>query len=384
MNKRMRRNILFFIISILAFAYEFYTLVPDRIVYISGNANNLPEFISGLPEDHPSSREELKLFGVIPYKSVDVDVVEDDKVILGGESIGINLNVDGILILGFSDFYGEDGKKHCPAKEAGLKEEDIIVKVNNAKVTSAAQFSSLVDGYANSEITVEFSRNGETMTTKIVPEKSSEDGEYHLGLWARDGTSGIGTLTFVNPKTNTFAALGHAVNDAETGKAIQLGTGNIYYSAVTDIVKGSRGIAGELQGSFISSDIGKIGRNTEFGIYGKFYGTKNTEKIVSVASRNEITEGSASIFCCIKGNTVEEYEIKIEKINLNSYDNKSMVICVTDDRLVGQTGGIVQGMSGSPIMQNGKLVGAVTHVMVNNSCRGYAVFAELMLAKCQE
>ena len=379
MNKRMGKNILFFIISVVAFAYEFSTFVPDRVVYINGNSNNLTQFVSGIDDENLQSTEKLKLFGILPYKSVAVDVVENDKVIPGGKSIGINLNVDGILILGFSDFYGEDGKKHCPAKEAGLKEKDVITYVNGTEVTSASQFSSMVDSCADSKINLEYVRNGQKATTDIIPVKSAEDGCYRLGLWARDGTSGLGTLTFINPKTNRFAALGHAVTDAETGDVINLGSGNIYYSAVTDVKKGSRGLAGELQGSFISSEIGQIEKNTEFGIYGTFYDEADLEKAVYVASRNEIVCGKATMLCCTVGNTVEEYEIMIEKINPGSYDNKSMIISVTDQNLISKTGGIVQGMSGSPLIQNGKLIGAVTHVFVNDPTRGYGIFIENML-----
>ena len=226
------------------------------------------------------------------------------------------MNVDGILILGFSDFYGEDGKKHCPAKEAGLKEKDVITYVNGTEVTSASQFSSMVDSCADSKINLEYVRNGQKATTDIIPVKSAEDGCFRLGLWARDG---------------------------------------------------------------ISSEIGQIEKNTDFGIYGTFYDEADLEKAVYVASRNEIVCGKATMLCCTVGNTVEEYEIMIEKINPGSYDNKSMIISVTDQNLISKTGGIVQGMSGSPILQNGKLVGAVTHVFVNDPTRGYGIFIENML-----
>lgn len=381
MNKKLGRIILFFIISIFAFCYEFNTFVPDRIIYINGKSTNPIKLLEstgiGL-----KNKEELKLFGVLPYKSVSVDVVENDTVILGGKSIGIDINLNGVMVLGFSDFYGIDGKKHCPAKDAGLKKGDVIKSVNDTQINSSADFTNIIDEIKNSDIILKYLRDKKEYTVSLTPVKSSEDDSYHLGLWARDGTSGIGTMTFINPKTNEFAALGHSITDADTNEIVKIGSGNIYFSAVTNIQKGKSGLPGELHGCYISSQIGEIDKNTDFGIYGKYYAQSDDLKTVKVATRNEINEGDAVMLCCTDGNTVEPYSIYIEKINIGSYDNKSMVIRVTDKTLIERTGGIVQGMSGSPILQNGKLVGAVTHVLVNNSERGYAVFAELMLAQC--
>lgn len=344
MSKRFGKNILFLILAAAAVVYELNTYVPDRVVHISGSKSSLPQYVSGIPEQSPEDKEQLKLFGFIPYKSVDVDVVESDYVILGGQSIGININVDGIMVLGFSDFYGEDGKKHCPAKKAGLKEKDIIKSINGEKITSASQFSALVDRCGGEATTLEYTRNEKTLTTVITPTKSAEDGLYHLGLWARDGTSGIGTLTFIDPAEQSFGALGHPVTDAETGEIIAPGSGNIFFSAVNGVTKGTRGIAGELEGRFVSGAIGKIEQNTDYGIYGRFYGNIPTINAVPVATRNEIVKGAATILCCIDEDTVEEYDIVIENINPSSYDNKSMIICITDPDLLNRTGGIVQGM----------------------------------------
>ena len=381
MNRRGVRKILLMLAGVVAFAYEFATLVPDRIIYINGTANELPEFVSGIPENNPHSTEELTLFGIVPYKTVAVEVVEDEKVILGGESIGVNIDIDGVMILGFSDFYGEDGKKHCPAKEAGLKAEDIITEINGEKVLSAEHFSQIVDNGLQNTAEVKFIRGGQEHTASLTPVKSSEDGGFHLGLWARDGTSGIGTLTFIDPDDETFGALGHSINDAETGDVIKLGSGNIYYSAITDVKTASKGIAGELRGTFISHEVGDIKKNSDFGIFGSFDGTIDYSKAIDAASRGEVKEGAATLFCCIDGDCIESFDVTVEKIDTSSDDNKSMVIKVTDPSLIQKTGGIVQGMSGSPIVQNGKLIGAVTHVFVNDPTRGYAVFIDSMLAE---
>ena len=384
MNRQTGKKILFLFLAVVSFAYGLNNFVPDRVVHINGSKSTLPQFVSGIPEQNPKDTESLKIFGILPYKTVDVDVVEKDYVILGGQSIGININVDGIMVLGFSDFYGEDGKKHCPAKTAGLKEKDIVQKINGQKITSASQFSSLVDSCGAEIIDVEYNRDGKMMTTSLTPVKSAEDSLYHLGLWARDGTSGIGTLTFIDPESNTFAALGHPITDAETGDVIKLGSGNIYLSAISDVTKGTRGIAGELEGRFVSTDIGKIIKNTEYGISGEFYGKIPATKTAFVASRNEIEKGNATILCCIEEDAVSEYEIVIENINTSSQNNKSMIIRITDPRLLEKTGGIVQGMSGSPIIQNGRIVGAVTHVFVNDPTRGYGIFIENMLAEAEK
>lgn len=310
------------------------------------------------------------------YKTVEASA--NSMVILGGQSIGVNINIDGILVLGMSNFYGDDGKKHCPAKEAGLQEGDIITSVNNQRVCTSTEFSNLVDNIQQSNINVEYKRGKENMTTTIIPVKSAEDGKYRLGLWARDGTTGIGTLTFVNPADNSFGALGHGVADADTGKLIE-GNGNIYLSSINNIQKATSTQTGELQGYFISSEIGEIYKNSDCGIFGKCSDMQFGSTQIPLAARQETALGQAQMYCCVDGNTVEQFSINIEKININSTDNKSMVISVTDKKLLSKTGGIVQGMSGSPIVQNGKLIGAVTHVFVNDPTKGYGIFIDNMI-----
>ncbi len=383
LSKRCFRKLLLALVGVIALSYEFYTFVPDRIIYIGGAANSLPKYVSTVPGKEPNEAQELRLFGVLPYKSVTVNVIEDKKVILGGESIGVSVNVDGVMVLGFSDFYSQSGKKICPAKEAGIRTKDVIKEVNGEKVRSASQFSAIVDRCAKSELTLTIERDGKVLKTSLVPQKSAEDDAYHLGLWARDGTSGIGTLTFVTEDSLSFGALGHSINDAETGDIIKLGGGNIYYSSINDIRAATHGLAGELAGVFVSSEIGEIKKNSSNGIFGTFNGQINRQKSISIAPRNSIKEGEASIFCCIDGDKIERFSVNIEKIDKSSYDNKSMIIKVTDERLINRTGGIVQGMSGSPIVQDGKLVGAVTHVFVNDPTRGYAIFIENMLAEAE-
>lgn len=379
MNKRGFKKILLAVLGAAAFIYEFATLVPDRVIYINGAGSALPEFVSGSRTE--TGTEKLTFFGVVPYKTVSVDVVSGEKVILGGESVGVNIDVDGVTVLGVSDFYGEDGKKHCPAADAGILAEDIITEINGEKIVSAESFSQITDRYSQGTMNVKLMRGKKTESVTLKPIKSAEDGKFHLGLWVRDGTVGIGTLTFVDPKTKTFGALGHSVNDAKTGETVNTGRGSICYSSITGIKTASGGLSGELEGVFVSDAIGDIRENGDFGIFGNFFGDIDFNRAVSVASRNEIREGKAVVLCCVDGNKIQSFDIRVEKINLNSDSNKSMVIKVTDPNLIEKTGGIVRGMSGSPIIQNGKLIGAVTHVFVNDPTMGYGVFIENMLAE---
>ncbi len=346
MQRGLRKKLTFLLLGFFVFSYQFASLVPANYQIVEASKNS--------------------------------------EVILGGQSIGVNINVDGIMILGLSDFYGQDGKKHCPAKEAGLKEGDIIVAVDKKAVNSATEFLAIVDSCTDGKLNVDYTRDGKKSSTTIMPVKCSEDGKYRLGLWARDGTTGMGTLTFVQPDTKKFGALGHGVADADTGKLITPGKSNIYYASVSDVTKGTFSSPGELQGYFISSEIGDITSNTEYGIFGRLTKDFEGSRRLTVASRQEISTGNATIFCCIDGNTVEEFSVNVEKININSTDNKSMVIHITDKELINRTGGIVQGMSGSPIVQNGKLIGAVTHVFVNDPTRGYGIFIENMLAEAEK
>lgn len=372
-GKFSKKILLFLCIATAAFSYQIYHLVPERITLIEGQEYNLPKFIS-------QENSRLKLLGV-PYKSVRVDVIPDEEVLVGGQSIGVEMNVDGVQILGFSEVRNMEGQKCCPARECGLQEGDVIRSVNGEEIASAARLVDLVSSGAVMDLSYE--RDGQTHSVTVTPVQSSEDGQYRLGLWARDGTTGIGTLTFVVPSQKKFGALGHSITDADTNQPVAVGSGAIYLSRITAVTKGAKGAAGELRGSFSPSPVGQIVQNTDFGIFGTYTGAADASKTVPIASRNEIQTGPAQIYCCVEGTEVRAYDIEIERVDLNSYNNKSMIIRVTDEELIRKTGGIVQGMSGSPIVQNGKLVGAVTHVLLNDPCRGYGIFIEIMVAMCR-
>ena len=276
-----------------------------------------------------------------------------------------------------------------PYKDSGIKEGDMITKVDNEVITCTADLTNKINNSNGNEVTLTYVRNGNNYNTNIVPTKINED-EYKLGLWVRDAASGVGTITFYEPTTGAFAALGHGILDVDTEELIDIARGDIVTSKIISIVKGEKGKPGELQGSIENGKIiGEVYKNTNFGIYGKLNNIqdlkKNTKNEMEVMPRDEVKEGKASILCTLENGKQEEYEIEIEKVyTASNRANKNMIIKVTDKRLLEKTGGIIQGMSGSPILQDGKFVGAVTHVMVNNPEKGYGIFADTMLKQMKE
>ena len=239
------------------------------------------------------------------------------------------------------------------------------------------------------DIEITYIHEEESKQCSIEPVQTGNN-EYKLGLWVRDSAAGVGTVTFYEPSTKTFGALGHGITDIDTGELINIASGEFVTTRILNITKGENGNPGKIQGTIENQkNIGQINKNSKFGIYGKVDNLSSLEidasKEMEVATREEIKEGKATILCSLDNKTVEEYEIEIEKIyKENNYDNKSMQIKVTDQKLIEKTGGIIQGMSGSPIIQNGKFIGAVTHVLVNNPQEGYAVFGDIMLKQSKE
>ena len=288
-----------------------------------------------------------------------------------------------------SEIEGEDNKKYKPYENSGIEEGDRIIKVNNTQIDSTDELIETVNMSGGKEIKVEYVHEQETKECSITPVKMNED-EYKLGLWVRDSAAGVGTVTFYEPSTKTFGALGHGISDIDTGELIDIASGEFVTTRILSITKGESGTPGKIQGTIENQEnIGLISKNTRFGIYGTVDNLSglniDTSKEMKVATRDEIKTGKSTILCSLDNDTPQEYEIEIEKIfKNNNYDNKSMEIRVTDERLLEKTGGIIQGMSGSPIIQNGKFVGAVTHVLVDNPEEGYGVFADIMLKQSRE
>ena len=327
----------------------------------------------------------LILINSVLPSGIAIDVVPDMHVIPIGKTVGVTINIGGVMVLGFSDIKNTDGRKVNPAKSAGLRSGDIINTLDGEVVETVEQLTGITQSTSD-KITVGYVRNGRTLTADVTPAVSSEDGSVRLGIWVRDNTTGIGTLTYIVPDTKQYGALGHPITDNDTEKTVNVGSGDICRVDIVGITRGERGRPGELRG-VISNDkkLGSIAENTGFGIYGTALEVvSNGINAVPIALRNEVKEGEATIVANVENDETKEYSAEIIKLFKNSYDNKSMIIKVTDEELISKTGGIVQGMSGCPILQNGKLVGAITHVLVNEPTKGYGVFIELMIAQSTE
>lgn len=325
---------------------------------------------------------QVSLFEKIKLKTINVSVLEDVEVIPIGEVVGIKLYTNGVLVVGTSRIEGEDGKYYKPFENSGIEEGDSIIQINDVVINSTEELISEINkNYSNIEIT--YIHENETKKTNIVPIKN-KDNKYQIGLWVRDSSAGVGTVTFYNEETKCFSALGHAITDADTGKIISTSSGEIDNVKILSVVKGENNEPGKIEGRIINNTtIGNIYNNNKFGIYGVVDAPNKLNidysRKMKVASRREINLGEATCLCGVDGET-KEYNIEISQIYLNNnYDNKSMLIKITDEELIEKTGGIVQGMSGSPIIQNGKFIGAITHVLVSNPQIGYAVFGDLML-----
>ena len=308
---------------------------------------------------------------------------KDIEVYPGGISIGVKINNKGALVVGYSDISTHEGLSESPGKVAGIELGDIIEEVNGENIETCSDLISKVKTCRNDEMTVKILRGNSELTKKISLIK--EDNEYKIGLWVRDSTAGIGTLTFYDTDSKTFGALGHPITDGDTNVSFNIKSGTLLRSSVLSIKKGERGNPGEIKGLFINENesIGNIEKNTNSGIYGDASVeliNPNFNKAMTVAYRDEIKEGHAQIITTVEDGGAKAYDIEILKLlPQDEPGSKSMIIKIVDPVLLEKTGGIVQGMSGSPIIQNGKIIGAVTHVLINKPDVGYGIYIEWML-----
>ena len=293
-----------------------------------------------------------------------------------GQTVGVKLFSDGVLVVGFSD--GES-----PAKDCGLKEGDVITAIGGQSLDTIEEFRQLLAENGEDAAALTVKRGSRTIELSAEPEKD-EDGEYRLGAWVRDSMAGIGTMTYYDPQTASYGALGHGVTDVDTGQLLPLDHGSIMDASVKAVKKGERASPGELKGDFdLTRDSGTLYANTECGIFGKL-SAEDAAKIVGaalpIAKKDEVKTGKATILATVSGNETREYDIEIEKIYSPSGSTRNLLLHVTDEELLAQTGGVVQGMSGSAILQDGKIIGAVTHVLLDDPSRGYGIFIENMLS----
>lgn len=330
----------------------------------------------------------FKMFGFIPIKTVLVDVVSNKMLIPCGNSIGVKIHTDGALVVGSTKILGIDGIYHEPYNSSNINIGDYIIRINNIQINNISQITSIMEKNLGKALKLKVKRNGVLIDTLITPCKS-RDGKYRIGLWLRDSTAGIGTLTFYDMGNKTFGALGHGITDVDSGTLMTINNGEVIPSNIIAVKKGYRGNPGELQGVILENKgKGRIIKNTEYGIYGQIDNHSAIipqNKALPIALRNDIKEGPAQIITNINGSNLNVYNIEIQRVLRQNIDSsKNMIIKITDERLLNYTGGIVQGMSGSPIIQNGRLVGAVTHVLINDPTKGYGIFIESMIQKAGE
>lgn len=341
------------------------------------------------PNQIGNSKFNITLLGKIPIKEIAVNVIPDCQVIPGGHSIGVKMNIRGVLIVGMEEIETVDNIIINPSLEAGLQIGDVILAINGTDVKDSSHVQALINN-SSDEVKIKVKRKNQILNFTVKPVLAKLDEKYRIGLWVRDKTAGVGTLTYFNTSNNTFGALGHAISDIDTGILLNIQDGEILNSKVLSVQQGKSGHPGEIKGIFYEADkpIGSLYSNTQFGIFGEMYDSIENSMYkhpIPIGYQNDIKKGKAYILTTLEQNKIEKYEIFIEKINYQSKPNtKSMIIRVTDKRLLKESGGIVQGMSGSPIIQNGKLIGAVTHVFVNDPSKGYGVFIEWMLKACEQ
>ena len=404
MKKFLKILLILTLIIILVYVSN-VTSIPDNLILMQGEELNIKtmfglnlenssgQTIEAMASDTEKiSKEVGKLdlslnLGNFSLKDVTVNVIPNTVVIPGGEAIGLRLYTSGVLVVGMSEIVGTDNKSYSPYKDSGIQEGDMIVKIDDKAITCTSDLITKVNECNGNSVEITYVRDGNNYITEIKPTKTEEN-EYKLGLWVRDAAAGVGTITYYDPESQMFGALGHGILDIDTDQLIDIAKGEVITSKILSIVKGEKGKPGEVQGSIDNGKvIGEVYKNTNFGIYGKLTDVSLIEggKTLEVMPRDEVKLGKATIICTLDDNKREEYEIEIEKLYTSTNrNNKNMIIKVTDKRLLEKTGGIIQGMSGSPILQDGKFVGAVTHVMVNNPEKGYGIFADTMLKQMKE
>lgn len=324
----------------------------------------------------------LKLFGFLELKKIEIGVIEDKELRPSGNPIGIYVETDGVMVLGTGAINAADGLNYEPSLNK-LKSGDYITAINHVPINNKEELIDLIQKCDGKDLLIDVRRNNEIIQYKITPVKTA-DGEYKIGTWIRDNTQGIGTMTFTT-KEGEFGALGHGITDVDTSLIMEIQQGYLYNAEIMTIIKGRQGAPGELIGVINQNEFNKIGnikKNTNQGIFGSVtdnYVTANQDDFIPIGLKQEVELGPATILSCVE-DEVKIYDIEIKKIDLNnSNSNKGMVISIVDDELLSLTGGIVQGMSGSPIIQNGKIIGAVTHVFIQDSTKGYATFIENMI-----
>ena len=371
-----------------------YSSLPDHVSLEPGQALELPRFAYIEPLGPAGARNvastrtvgsyqaTLSVGGILPVKTVRAEITPRPSVLVCGTPFGVKMFSEGALVVGFTDLSGPDGAPLNPAKAAGLRLGDRVVCIGDTATESNDAVKAALEAAAGQPVRVVYVRDGSQQQTVLTPCWDSAAGEWRAGMWVRDSSAGVGTLTFIDEENGAFAGLGHSISDGDTGQSIALRSGEIVPCEIVGCTKGTAGSPGELKGKFLGSHaVGSIALNGENGVYGAARASFDGREM-ELAFAQEVVEGPAQILTTTRGQSPRLYDVEIEKVT-DAEDVRNMVIHVTDPALLAETGGIVQGMSGSPILQNGRLAGAVTHVLVNDPTRGYAIFAETMLAQAE-
>lgn len=382
-------DVILFVICVVIFGVIIWgnAALPSGVVTYNGNSEPLAKVFTytgkstSLAVDKQTAtprRENLKLFGIIPVKEVTVTEKAEQKVMVSGEVFGIKLYTDGVIVVGIQEVQTDSGKK-SPSGSAGIEVGDIIVAIDGENVYTSDQVQSILGANNGGSFEVKIKRGERYRDYTVTPVYCEREGCYKAGMWVRDSTAGIGTITFYNKQSGIFAALGHQINDIDTKEIMPMLDGEAVKATVSKIEKSTRGTTGSLECDFTNQTLGKLLSNTDCGIYGAYAEVSECAKEYPVAAIQEVKKGKATLISTVEKGQPKEYEIEITHIGFNENNReKNMIVKVTDKDLIDKTGGIVQGMSGSPIIQNGKLVGALTHVIVGNPQKGYAVFAQTM------
>ena len=370
-------------------------VLPDSVVSYNGDYSPFSRVITYAVSDKgntafvdsqnsPNRRESLKLFGVVPIKEVTLIEKDEKTVFVSGEVFGIKLYTDGVIIVGTQSVETDSGRVN-PAESCGLQVGDVIISIDGEKDYTSDSVQNILNNNNGSSFDIKVKRGERYREFTLSPVYCEREGCYKAGMWVRDSTAGIGTLTYYDKDSGMFGALGHQVNDVDTNEIMPLLEGEAVSARVTDIKKASKGTTGSLECDFGDYTVGRLTANTDCGIFGAYSAVPSFAKPYPVASAQQVKKGKALLVSAVQNGEPKEYEIEITHISYNENNSqKNMVIKITDPELKELTGGIVQGMSGSPIVQDGRLVGALTHVIVNNPEKGYAVFAQTMLEKQEE
>ena len=327
----------------------------------------------------PEESCDLRLLRIIPVKTVSAAETTRQYVHLGGELVGLRLQTKGVTVVGVEAFESQEGTV-SPAEDAGIRVGDVLLSVDGAQIGSNQALADLLEKSGGKTVEIRATRGGKDYVCRLKPRRTAATGAWKGGVWVRDSTAGIGTLTFSDVSTGRIATLGHPVFDSDTGEIMPVRAGGIFTASVSGVTKGTVGAAGEILGRVGETQLGTVDVNGEQGVYGDLISTADSGELTPVALPAEVREGPATVICTVTDGEKRSYDISIERISHSEKPGKDMTVRVTDPALLDLTGGIVQGMSGAPIVQNGMLVGAVTHVFVSDPKTGYAIFAGRMTA----